>query len=36
LQDTVKSFQTETDKDKFKDTLQIEILDKNIFVYTPS
>lgn len=35
LQDIVKSYQIETNKDNFKNALQIEILDKNIFVYTP-
>ncbi len=35
LQDIVKSYQVEIEKEKFKDALQIEILEKNIFVYTP-
>jgi guanosine-3',5'-bis(diphosphate) 3'-pyrophosphohydrolase len=35
LQDLVKQFQEDSNKDKFKDALQVEILDKNIFVYTP-
>ncbi|MFZ5341269.1 MAG: hypothetical protein ACOZBL_01520 [Patescibacteria group bacterium] len=36
LQEIVKEFQEEADKEKFKDELQIEILDKNIFIYTPT
>lgn len=36
LQEIVKEFQEESDKERFKDELQIEILDKNIFIYTPS
>ena len=35
LQNIVKKYQVETDKEKFKDELNIEILQKNIFVYTP-
>lgn len=35
LQDIVKKYQEETDKEKFKDELNIEILQKNIFIYTP-
>lgn len=35
LQNIVKKYQEETDKEKFKDELNIEILQKNIFVYTP-
>lgn len=35
LQDLVKDFQNEPNKEKFKDNLQVEFLDKNIFVYTP-
>jgi (p)ppGpp synthase/HD superfamily hydrolase len=35
LQQIVADFQTSEDKEKFKDALSIEILDKTIFVYTP-
>ncbi len=35
LQDLVKDFQNEPNKEKFKNSLQVEFLDKNIFVYTP-
>ena len=35
LQDIVKRYQEETDKEQFKDELNIEILQKSIFVYTP-
>jgi (p)ppGpp synthase/HD superfamily hydrolase len=31
----VADYQTSEDKEKFKDALNIEILDKTIFVYTP-
>lgn len=35
LQEIVKNYQEEKDKEKFKKDLQIEILDKDIFIYTP-
>ncbi len=35
LQEIVKSYQIQDNKEDFKDALQVEILDKNIFVYTP-
>jgi len=35
LQDIVQKFQTAEDKEWFKEHLNVEILEKNIFVYTP-
>ena len=35
LQQIVADYQLSDDKEKFKDALNIEILDKTIFVYTP-
>lgn len=35
LQDIVQRYSAEGDKEKFKDALQIEIFEKDIFVYTP-
>lgn len=35
LQDIVSSFQKEPDKEKFKNELNVEILERDIFVYTP-
>jgi (p)ppGpp synthase/HD superfamily hydrolase len=35
LQQIVADYQLSDDKEKFKDSLNIEILDKTIFVYTP-
>jgi (p)ppGpp synthase/HD superfamily hydrolase len=35
LQQIVTDYKLTEDKEKFKNTLNIEILDKTIFVYTP-
>jgi len=35
LQGIVQKYSEADDKDEFKDELNIEILDRNIFVYTP-
>ena len=35
LQDSVQQYQSPDKQDKFKDKLAIELLDNNIFVYTP-
>lgn len=35
LQEIVKSYQIEDNKEDFKNALQVEILEKNIFAYTP-
>lgn len=35
LQDSVKHYQSPDKQEKFKDQLSIELLDNNIFIYTP-
>jgi hypothetical protein len=35
LQDSVEKYQTHDKKDDFQDKLSIELLDNNIFIYTP-
>jgi (p)ppGpp synthase/HD superfamily hydrolase len=35
LQDSVEKYQTQDKKNDFQDKLSIELLDNNIFVYTP-